>query len=141
MITAPGAERRQTAHPCNEPAIYRAPSSPAGSASAICRHPGPSITPMQHHLLDLADRLGGIQVLRTRFRAVHDGVAAVQPKRIFKTVQALARRLIARVDDPTIGGEQRGRSQIALSVPQIARTAGGTARAKDACRGPIHLFL
>src|SRR5580698_11105122 len=130
MLPAPGAEPRKTAHPCNEPVRYRVLSFPAGSASAIGLHPWrPSITPMQHHLLDLGDRLGGIQILGAGFSAVHDGVAAIQSKRILKTVQALARRLIARVDDPTIGRQQGGRSQIAFAVPPIARTAGGAAGA------------
>src|SRR5271156_1089913 len=115
MLPAPGAELRKTARPCNEPAICRALSCPAGNASAICLHPGPSITPVQHHLLDLGYRFGGIQVLWAGFSAVHDGVAAIQPKWVFKTVQALAGRLIARIDDPAIGGQQRGRSQITLA--------------------------
>src|SRR3984957_995707 len=141
MPPAPGVKRRKTAHPCNGTVRYRALSFPAGNASAIGLHPEPSVTPVQHHLLDLSDRFGGIEVFGAGFRAVHDGVAAVQPKRIFETVQTLARRFIARVDDPTIGGQQRGRSQIALTIPPIARTAGGAASTKEACRGPIHLFL
>lgn len=35
------------------------------------------LPPRHHHLLNLANRLGGIEALRARLRAVHDGVAAV----------------------------------------------------------------
>src|SRR5580692_3189936 len=100
MLPALPAKPRRSAHSCSVPARYRALSCPAGSASAICLRHRPSITPMQHHLLDLSDGLGGIQVLGAGFGAIHDGVAAIQPKRILETVQALPRRLIARVDDP-----------------------------------------
>src|SRR5579863_888658 len=137
MLPAPGVVLRKTAHPGTVPATRRVLSCPAGNASATGPHPRPSITPMQHHLLDLSDSLGGIEVLGTGFGAVHDGVAAIQPKRVFQAVEALARRFIARVDDPTISGQQRRRAQIALAIPPIARAAGGAAGAKYACGRPI----
>src|SRR5882757_6817803 len=67
----------------------RAPSSPAGSASAACRSHGPSkarpsMTAMRQHLLDLGNGLGWIQVLGTGVGAVHDGVAAIQAEWIFE---------------------------------------------------------
>src|SRR6185312_12092770 len=39
--------------------------------------------PLHHQLLDLRDRLGRVQTLRTGARAVHDGVAAIQLERVF----------------------------------------------------------
>jgi hypothetical protein len=41
---------------------------------------------MSHHLLDFADGLGGIEVFGAAFRAIHDGMAPVQPKRILEIV-------------------------------------------------------
>src|SRR5690242_213363 len=40
--------------------------------------------PLHHQLLDLADRLRRIQTLRAGVGAVHDGMATVQPERIFQ---------------------------------------------------------
>ena len=51
--------------------------------------------PFDHHLLDLRDRLGRVETLRASLRAVHDGVAAVEPERVLEVVQALAGRLVA----------------------------------------------
>src|SRR5262245_4289312 len=59
--------------------------------------------PLDHHLLDLGDRLGRIEVLRAGVRAVHDGVAAVEPERILEVVEALAGRLVAAVGEPALG--------------------------------------
>ena len=57
---------------------------------------------VDHHMLDCGNCLGRVQTFGAGFRAVHDGVAAVQFERIFQIVQTLACRLIARIDDPAI---------------------------------------
>ena len=53
-------------------------------------------------LLDHANGLGRIQMLRASVGAVHDGLAAIQLERIVECVQALLRELIARIGDPAI---------------------------------------
>jgi len=60
---------------------------------------------LDHHLLDLRDRLRGVQILRARLGAIHDRVAAVQPERVFEFIEPFAGCLVARIDDPAIGRE------------------------------------
>src|SRR5512145_1182919 len=87
----------------------RARACRAGTASGAWRRR--SMPSFRNLLLDLGNRLGRVQVLRAGFGAVHDRVAAVQAERVLELVQALAGRLVARVDDPTIGGQQGGRAE------------------------------
>jgi len=95
---------------------------------------------MSHHLLDFADGFGGIEILRARLGAIHDGMASIQAKWIFEIIEALAGRLVPAVDYPP-----KGRSSAA--GPNTDRcstnswTAGGTAGAQNARRGSIDLFL
>src|SRR5581483_9943725 len=69
--------------------------------------------------------------------AVHDGVAAVQPERVFERVEALAGLFVAAVGEPAIGLQQDRRSEIALAVPPIARARGRAAEAQDAFPQPV----
>src|SRR5688500_5149530 len=96
---------------------------------------------LEHHLLDLRDRLRGVQVLRASLGAIHDRVAAVQAERIFELIETLAGRLVARVDDPTIGGEQGRGPEETIAVPPVARARSRTAGAQDAGRRTVDLFL
>src|SRR4051812_2781988 len=61
---------------------------------------------LDHLALDVGDRLGRIEALRASLRAVHDGVAAVEPERVLEIVQPLACRLVAAVDQPALGLQQ-----------------------------------
>src|SRR5258708_17539693 len=96
---------------------------------------------VSHQLVDFADGLGGIEILGAGLGAIHDGMAAIQAKRILEIVEALAGGLIAAVDDPAIGRQQRRGSEISIAVPPIAGAAGGTAGAQNARRRPVVLFL
>src|SRR5690606_17532201 len=87
---------------------------------------------LDHHLLDLGDRLAGIQVLRAILRAVQDRVAAVEAERILERVEPLAGRLVAAVDEPPVRLQQRRRTQVAVRVPPVARARGRAARAENA---------
>src|SRR6056297_1559953 len=80
----------------------RTPGDTPGSvqSSAARRR---SHVPLDHHLLDLCNRLGGVEALGAGLGAVHDRVTAIELERIFQIVQPLARRLVAAVDDPAIG--------------------------------------
>ena len=95
--------------------------------------------PLDHHLLDLGDRLRRVEALRAGLGAVHDGVAAIEPERIFEIVEPLAGRFIAAVDDPAVGLQQRGGAEIAIDVPPVARARGRAAGAQDALVEAVEL--
>src|SRR2546430_381254 len=90
--------------------------------------------------LELGNRLGGIEALRAGLGAVHDGVAAIQPERIFEIVEPLAGRLIAAVLDPACRLQQCRGPQETLAVPPIARARGRAAGAKNAFVEAVELF-
>src|SRR5215470_17071655 len=76
--------------------------------------------PLDHHLLDLGNRLRRIEVLRAGIGAVQDGVAAIEPERVLEIVEPLAGRLVAAVDDPAPRLQKRGRAEEAIRVPPVA---------------------
>src|ERR1700722_19217096 len=125
MRLAPGSMRCRNTDPDSEPAIRRVPSCRGGIASAVARDPEgrtqaerrASVAAMSHHLLDLADGLGGIEILRAGLGAIHDGMAAVQPEWILELVETSAGSLVAAVDDPAVSRQQRRRPQVAVAVP------------------------
>src|SRR3546814_9001650 len=67
--------------------------------------------PLGFHLLDLGDRLGGVQSLGADVCAIHDRVAAIEAERIFEIVEPLAGHLVAAVGEPAIRLEQDRRSE------------------------------
>ena len=77
--------------------LHAAPAAPLELAEfgSECRSVSLLVLALEHHLLDLGDRLGGIQVLRAGLGAIHDRVAAIQPERIFELVEPLAGGLVA----------------------------------------------
>src|ERR1700677_2016098 len=100
-----------------------------------------SMTAVRQKLLDFADRLGRIQIFRARFGAIHDRVAAIQTEGIFELVEPFAGGLVPAVHYPTIGGQERGGTQVPIAVPPVAGTTGGAARTQYARGGAIDLFL
>ena len=92
-------------------------------------------------LLDLGDRLGGIQVLRAGLGAVHDRVAAIQPERILEVVEPRAGGLVAACPRSSDRRQQRGRAEVAVAVPPVARAARRAAGAQDALVRPVELLL
>src|ERR1700723_904080 len=115
MRLAPGSMRCRNTDPDSAPAIRRVPSCRGGIASAVARDPEgrlqaeerASVAAMSHHLLDLADGLGGIEILRACLGAIHDGMASVQPKWILELVETLAGSLVAAIDDPAKSYQRR----------------------------------
>src|SRR5690606_12867369 len=95
---------------------------------------------LHHHLLDLCNGLGRIQTLRAGAGAVHDGVAAIETEGVFQRVEALAGCLVAAVDEPAIGLQQRGGTKIAVAIPPIGRAGSGAAGAENALVKPVELF-
>src|SRR5216684_1212981 len=101
--------------------------------------PERSNRPFDHHLLDLGDRLRRVEALGAGLGAIHDGVAAVEPERIFQLVEPLALGLVAAVGQPAIGLQQDGGPEIALAGPPVGRARGRAAEAQDALPQPVEL--
>lgn len=70
-------------------------------------------------LLDLSDGLAGVEALRARSRAVHDGVATVDAERILEPFQAGLCGFVARVNDPAVGLHEDGWAQVLVTVPPV----------------------
>ena len=71
----------------------------------------------------------GFRPFGQTLRAVHDRVAAVEAERILQVVEPLAGRLVAAVDQPAIGLEERGGAEIA-----IARSTSSSGRKSSSRR-------
>ncbi len=56
-----------------------------------------------NEFLYLANCLARIKVLGTGVGAIHYGVATVEFEGIFKLIESFARRLVAAVNDPSVG--------------------------------------
>src|ERR1700738_1419847 len=76
--------------------------------------------PLDHLQLELGDGFRRVEALRACLGAVHDGVAAIEPERVFKIVEPFAGGLVAWILDPARGLQQRGGPEEALAVPPIA---------------------
>ena len=98
-----------------------------------------SSLPLDHHLLDLADRFRGVQTLGAGVGTVHDGVAAIEPEGVFQIVQTLAGLLVAGVGQPPIRLQEDGGAQVLLRVPPVRGARGRAARAQDALVQPVQL--
>lgn len=75
-----------------------------------------------HLLLDLGDRIAGVQTLGTCSCAVENGVATIQTHRVVEGVLALNFPLVTRVDQPPVGLEEDGRTQVLFCVPPVGGT-------------------
>ena len=95
---------------------------------------------LDHLQLELGDGFRRVEALRARLGAVHDGVAAIEPERVFEVVEPFAGGLIAGILDPARRLQQRGRPQEPLAVPPIARARGRAAGAQDALVEAVELF-
>ena len=117
------------------------PAAPRATTSPRARGRGEAHTCRSTiSALDVGDGLGRVEVFRAGLGAVHDGVAAVEPERVFQIVEPLAGRLVARVGDPAVGLQERGRAEIAVGIPPIARARGRAAGAQDALVEPVEFL-
>jgi hypothetical protein len=82
-------------------------------------------------LLDMGNRLAGIQVLGTDLGAIHDCMAAIQFKGIVQLGQTLLGFAIATVFNPSIGLHQNGGTQILVGVPPVTGTTRRATGAQD----------
>src|SRR5580704_15296690 len=80
--------------------------------------------PFDHRELEFGDRFGRVKSLGAGLGAVHDGVAAIKPERIFEIVEPLTGRFVAGVLHPSRRLQKRGGTQEAIAVPPITRAGG-----------------
>ncbi|QTK80385.1 hypothetical protein AT6N2_C2837 [Agrobacterium tumefaciens] len=66
-------------------------------------------------------------------------MAAIKTERILEIVETLARRLIATVDQPAIGLQQNGGTEVTVAIPPVAGTGGGAAGAENALIKTVQL--
>ena len=99
------------------------------------------ILPLDQHLLGFGDGLCRVQSFGTGLRAIHDRVATVQTERIFKFIESFAGRIITTVNQPAIRCQQRGRSQIAITIPPVAWATGRTTGTENAGGRFVDEFL
>src|SRR4029079_2036105 len=95
---------------------------------------------LDHLQLELGDGLRRVETLRAGLGAVHDGMAAVEPERVFEVVEPFAGGLVAGIRHPAVRLQERGRPQEAVAVPPIARAGGRAAGAQDALAEAVELF-
>src|SRR5271169_4032312 len=105
---------------------------------AVVRPPA-SQPPLDHHILDVDDRLGRVETLGAGLGAVHDRVAAVEAERVLEIVEPLALGLVARVDEPAVGLEEDRRTQVAVAGPPIAGAGGRAGGAENALVKAVEL--
>src|SRR5258705_12613876 len=115
--------------------VYSA-SPPLSRERAIFAFPSPALG---HHPLGVRNRTRRIEPLRAGLGAIHDGVAAIEAKRILEPVEALAGALIAAVDQPAVRLQQDRGAQVAVRVPPVARTRRRAAEAKNALPRTVEL--
>lgn len=92
-----------------------------------------------HLLLDLGDRLAGVETLGAGSGAVEDSVATVQAHRVLEVVLALCRALVTRIGEPSVGLEQDGGAEVLLGVPPVRRARGRAAGAENALVEAVEL--
>src|SRR5258708_12421375 len=80
--------------------------------------------PLDHLQLELGDGFRGVEALRARLGAVHDGVAAVEPERVLEIVESFAGGLIAGILHPARRLQQRAGATTPVPVPPLAPPAG-----------------
>ncbi len=110
-IASPVAIHEVTTHSRSPPPVF----GTSRPRTDVCRHrgsrsrtrcsrprPSASDSPFKERFLEMGDRFGGIEVLRTGFRAVHDRMASIEPEGILQVVKTLARRLVTAIDDPAV---------------------------------------
>src|SRR6478672_1004221 len=127
----------------SSPGTERLPSLPKRPPLRLSAKPenrAISHLPFDELEFKLGDRLGGVESLRAGLGAVHDGVAAIEPERVFEIVEPFAGGFVAAVRDPAGRLQQRGGAEEAIAVPPIARARGRAAGAQDALVEPVELF-
>ena len=78
-----------------------------------------SSSTQRHRLLNLRNRLAGIQALRTRPRTIQDGMAAIQTHAVVQRLFPLDLVLVARVGEPAVGLEEHGGAEVFFAVPPV----------------------
>jgi len=88
-------------------------------------------------LLELNDRLLGVQTLGAALRAVHDPVAPVQPHGVVQELEPFFGELIPTVNNPPVSLLKHLRTIVVLGVPPVTGAGGRAALAQDALVQPV----
>lgn len=99
-----------------------------------------SYSSKRHRLLNLRNRLAGIQPLRARPRAVQNRVTPVQTHAVVEHLLALRFVLVAGVGEPAVGLEEDGGAEVLFAVPPVGGAGCRAASTKDAFVEPVELF-
>lgn len=94
----------------------------------------------RHRLLNLRNRLAGIQPLRARPRAVQNRVTPVQTHAVVEHLLALRFVLVAGVGEPAVGLEEDGGAEVFFAVPPVGGAGCRAASAEDAFIEPVEFF-
>ena len=70
-------------------------------------------------LLDLRDGLARVESLWADLCAVHDGLAPVELEGLVQLLQSLIRGLVSAIDDPPVGLEEDGGTEVLVRVPPV----------------------
>ena len=93
-----------------------------------------------HRLFNLRNRLPRIQSLRTRPRAIQNGMTSVQTHTVVQRLHPFGFMLIAAVCQPPVGLQQDGGTEIFFTVPPVGGAGGGAAGTEDAFVEAIELL-
>lgn len=93
-----------------------------------------------HRLLNLRNRLPRIQPLRTRPRAIQNGMTSVQTHTVVQRLHPFGFMLIAAVCQPAVGLQQDGGTEVFFTVPPVGGAGGGAAGAEDAFVEAVELL-
>jgi hypothetical protein len=93
-----------------------------------------------HFLLDLRNRQTWVQTLRTRSRAVQNGMTSVQTHRVIHSGLPLLLLRISAIRQPPVTLHQYGGAEVLLRVPPIRWAGGGAAGAENTFVETIQLL-
>ena len=84
-----------------------------------------------HHPLSVRDRARRVEPFWAGIGAIHDGVTAIEAKRVLKAIETLASTLVPAVDKPAMRLQQDRWAEIAILVPPVAWARGRAAKAEN----------
>ena len=99
-----------------------------------------SLVTISNGLLDVSNRLTGVETLGAHLGAVHDGVASVQLERIVQEVQALLSELVSAVLDPLVGLHQDGGTEVVILRPPVTGTGSAAASTQNTLVHTVQLL-
>ena len=96
--------------------------------------------PIKQHGTDVANRLGGIQALRTHVDAILNAVAAKHAEGVIQIGQPVLCRGITTVSEESIRLQQTGGTDKPIGIPPERGTTGRATGAENALVQPCLLY-